>query len=444
MHVCYYVSGHGFGHACRTIPILERWKSRIQEGTLKGKVTLCTPHELSLFPDNLFDQCILVHRPISSSWDGVVQSDGVTVDVVKTAGRLRSWFGAEREEREQELAMWLSKESEWLQLQGATLLAGDAPFIIGPLARLRGIPAVLVTNFLWDSIYEGLMGSVEDNELQEWKNWLHIVSDSYRSCSVWLRSAGWLESSSFQDAVHYSQEEFRSQVKQSKLLSGHRCVVDVSPTLRLPITRDRRQVLEHAFACHPDWHELVSLNSLLESKLLLVTFGGHPSASQSKVQLQLPSGWKALLVNVSWVARGENALSVNGQEPSLYFPDLTLASEAVLGKLGYGTCGDCIASDQKPMIYVRRAGFVEEEGLLQLMTDYNAGRAMEMQVADLMSGDWRATLNELDLQFPPVARTPQNKPPQGDVEVTDLIEHIAESAGLLHSAQTFPSPPKHT
>ena len=525
MSIAYYVSGHGFGHACRAIPVLEEFKRRLQEprrrldgaggggggdeqGTVEDDVhredlqgrrrmILCSSHPRYLFPADLFDQRTLFHRQIVSSEDGVVQVDAVTVDVEATARRLRRTL-------EETMPGWLERESCWLREQGVRLVVGDVPFLLGPLCASQRIPCVLISNFLWDSIYRGLADTKATDVItttdvtthtndQEDSSWSMALVDQveacYRSCWLWLREAGWIESLSFTgpDVTRIDGERRRGPKRAWEQLlttvrGPGRYVIDVPPVVRRTTLTDRRTVLESLVACHPTW-PADALERLVRSRILLVTFGGHlPGSNNGNVRSNtnsntnsninddhnnkptLPAGWIALLVQTLATPPSQGTdltatttttttttmtttmttmttLIVNGQHPAVYLPDLTVAADLVLGKLGYGTCGDCIAAGRKPMIYVRRQGFVEEEGLLRLMHEHNRGRALEMPMRQFQAGHWRETVERAHDQFllppppsppPPPPRPDQPDPtlndevPRGDVEVVDVLLHIME------------------
>jgi L-arabinokinase len=373
----------------------------------------------------LFDNKWIFHRQIDTSEDGVVQTDGVTVDVEQTIQRLNGLF----EERSNS---WIQRERRWIQEQEITMLAADAPFLLGPLAEECKVPAVAISNFLWDSIYQGFP-AMNSKLMQQ-------VQQCYRGYKLWIRESGWLTSPSFEDALAVDKDLFLTLLPSK---SDNRWIADVPPVVRLPKETDRRHVLETLFTCHPEWslteqekQRFFGISELPPWKLLLVTFGGHVSKNHlrdAKVRLKLPPHWIALLVNVPWIdAENERRIfTVNGQHPSLYFPDLTVACDAVLGKLGYGTCGDCIAAAQTPMIYVRRKGFVEEEGLLQLMSEYNGGRIVEMSMEQFRQGQWNETLRQVETEFLQEA-IPETNPPKGDVDIVDLLFHFDKIACQNH------------
>jgi len=106
------------------------------------------------------------------------------------------------------------------------------------------------------------------------------------------------------------------------------------------------------------------------------------------------------------------------------FPNLSAASDVILGKLGYGTCGDCIAAG-KPLIYVRREGFAEEDGLLELMKDsrYGEGRMIEMSKTDLEKGTWASYVKAAyELRETGSAR---NKNLDGDVVIAEILYRLS-------------------
>lgn len=89
-------------------------------------------------------------------------------------------------------------------------------------------------------------------------------------------------------------------------------------------------------------------------------------------------------------------------------------------------CSETVAH-RKPLIYVPRPSFVEEQGLLNnLMIPY--GHAIEMPQSDFYSGKWKEYIETADqCDFTNVKRIPGN----GDEEAVDLVESLAESGIIL-------------
>ncbi|KAG8704965.1 hypothetical protein FRC11_009416 [Ceratobasidium sp. 423] len=106
----------------------------------------------------------------------------------------------------------------------------------------------------------------------------------------------------------------------------------------------------------------------------------------------LPDGWIAIVCGVSknW---GEEDLPERFfvAPKDVYMPDVTAMGDVLLGKLGYGTCAECVDSCT-PFVYVPRALFVEEHGLRMLME--TAGTGVELPRERYEAGDWASAIEE--------------------------------------------------
>ncbi|KAF9898293.1 hypothetical protein BX616_004236, partial [Lobosporangium transversale] len=126
-------------------------------------------------------------------------------------------------------------------------------------------------------------------------------------------------------------------------------------------------------------------------KVALVSFGGQ--------QLKegwgnpLPEGWIGVICGLP--ADYELPKGFYRSPHGVYVPDLTRAADIVIGKLGYGTCSECIAHD-KPLIYVSRPQFVEEHGLIKMMRKH--GLPVEMTADEFEDGHWQRAILEADRQ----------------------------------------------
>jgi len=75
------------------------------------------------------------------------------------------------------------------------------------------------------------------------------------------------------------------------------------------------------------------------------------------------------------------------------------ASDALIGKIGYGTVSECLAHG-KPLVFVRRDYFNEEPFLRRLLQIHNA--AVEIRRRDFLEGNWAPFLmsaSELKVTF---------------------------------------------
>ena len=87
-----------------------------------------------------------------------------------------------------------------------------------------------------------------------------------------------------------------------------------------------------------------------EERLLLFNFGGQ-AADWGFKQSFLPAGWKCVICTALAVP---SALPPNfvQADRDVYVPDIMLAADAILGKIGYGTTSEALAPGT-PFIFVR-------------------------------------------------------------------------------------------
>ena len=98
----------------------------------------------------------------------------------------------------------------------------------------------------------------------------------------------------------------------------------------------------------------------------------------------------------------------------VYTPDVIVACDVVMGKIGYGTTSECLAH-HRPMVFLRR-DFFNEEPFLRNLLELNDS-AVEMKRRDFISGNWTPYLERA------AALTPRySEPTNGaDVVAAELI-----------------------
>lgn len=167
-----------------------------------------------------------------------------------------------------------------------------------------------------------------------------------------------------------------------------------------------------------------------KDKVVLISFGGHQLAKDSwEAGNFLPPGWVGLVCGpgkrIQTDGGSDGARLVSIPMESAYIPDITNASDVVLGKLGYGTCCECLDA-KVPFVYVSRPGFIEEPGLLRLMLDCNPqGSVTEMPHADFREGNWASYLMEVvDKKHNP-PRVPMDS--NGDEWIADWVVSFLEN-----------------
>jgi hypothetical protein len=135
LRILYYLTPHGFGHACRAWAIANEFSTDVD---LIFRTTLPEP----VFREEL-------KRPFSifpADFDcGCVQSDGVTLDKMET---LKKYKGlADRNARQ------IGKEVDWVRKERMDGIVADIPPFALEVAKHAAVPSIAVTNFTWHDIY---------------------------------------------------------------------------------------------------------------------------------------------------------------------------------------------------------------------------------------------------------------------------------------------------
>ncbi|KAG0362364.1 hypothetical protein BGZ54_008655, partial [Gamsiella multidivaricata] len=167
----------------------------------------------------------------------------------------------------------------------------------------------------------------------------------------------------------------------SKLQAVPRRAVDVPLVVRMAVN-SREDVLRSLGV----GEELIRTH-----KVVLVSFGGQ--RLKQGWGNPLPEGWIGVICGLP--VEHELPEGFYRSPHGVYVPDLTQAADIVIGKLGYGTCSECIAHD-KPLIYVPRPQFIEEHGLINMMV--NHGLPVEMTAGEFETGHWQRAILEADRQ----------------------------------------------
>lgn len=137
MQVVFYVSGHGFGHATRSIELIAAIAARRAEARFIVRTSA---------PRWLFerDAVPIEVRPLEADV-GMVQIDGLALDEDATATRAAHFY--------RDFDRLVEHEASLLRQIGADIVLGDIPPIAFAAARRANLPSVAIANFTWDWIY---------------------------------------------------------------------------------------------------------------------------------------------------------------------------------------------------------------------------------------------------------------------------------------------------
>ena len=350
--IVFYVSGHGFGHASRTIEVINAILVKRPETRIGVRTAA---------PRWLFDLTVKGKIAFSTleTDTGVVQSDALTLDEADTIRRASAFHS--------DLVTRAASETRILRELGAGLIVGDIPPLAFAVGAAAGIPSIGLGNFTWDWIY------ADYPRVRLAPSLLPAIRGAYAKASMALRlpmSAGF--------------ESF-SNVKDIPFIARH-------------ATKTREEVAK-----------LMKLPT--EKPWVLMSFGGYGvSGLDTDVLAKLK---KYIVINTvsqpvgrarketPAVDRKGSLVTIN--EEALYdsgvrYEDLIGAAVALVTKPGYGIISEAIAHD-KAVLYTSRGHFPEYEVIVEEMPKYI--RSAFISQEDLFGGKWDSPIDKLLAQSRP-------------------------------------------
>lgn len=344
--IVFYISGHGFGHASRSIEVInailaQRPETRVGvrtsaprwlfDLTVKGKVTYSTL------------ECDT----------GVVQSDALTLDEADSIRRAAAFHS--------DLVTRAASETRSLRELGAGLIVGDIPPLAFAVGASSGIPSIGLGNFTWDWIY------ADYPRVRLAPSLLPAIRAAYAKASMALRlpmSGGFESFSNIKDIPFVARHASRTREEVCKLLK---------------IPSDKPIVLASfgGFGVSN-----IDTDPLSKSKKYTVVMTAM--APLSRTRRDTPAAErKGSLVTVN-----EEAMYNIG----VRYEDLVGAAEAVVTKPGYGIVSECIANETA-ILHVPRGHFPEYDVLVEEMPKHLRSAAFGAE--DLVAGRWEPALDKL-------------------------------------------------
>ena len=145
--------------------------------------------------------------------------------------------------------------------------------------------------------------------------------------------------------------------------------------------------------------------------LVLVALGGVPMNALPVEALQTITNYQFLVD--SPVSLGSGHILSLADIPAT-FDDIFAVADCVVTKPGYATIIEAVSAG-KPVVYVRRFDFADEDGLVKYLHRY--GRGYEMTRKDFVAGTWQKAL-EMVSQLPPPA---VDAPVTGVEQAADIL-----------------------
>lgn len=322
--IAWYVSPHGFGHAARSCAILEELSERSPE----TRVVIHTTAPRWFFDTSLQRPFEFVPCDVDV---GLIQASPMVEDLPATLDALGDmpWTGPAAEAFDRTLAACAPD----------LVVADISPFALAAAARL-GVPSVLVENFTWDWIYLG------------------YADEHPRMVEVAERI----------EAL-FAAADLRIQATPVCERVAGAAIVD--PIARAP--RNGRAVTRRALGVGPD------------EPMVLLSMGGIPWRYGSTEMLERNPAAVIVAPGTGDRLERRGQLVRLPHRSDFFHPDLMLAADAVVGKLGYSTIAEAWLCC-RPYGWVLRDRF-REGPALEPWVRRNVG-GFRFESTDLASGDW--------------------------------------------------------
>jgi hypothetical protein len=342
MHIAYFVTPHGFGHAARACAVMEA----VLKQNPQVHFEIFTQVPAWFFEDSLAGG-FTVHPLLSDI--GLVQLGPLQEDLPATLQRLNHFYPPN--------PAHLQSLSLTLHSLGCRLVLCDIAPLGILVARAAGLPSVLLENFTWDWIYTGYLPDLP--ALQQVIDYLQTV---------------------FQQADHHIQmTPFCAPSLRANLITQ-------------PVGRQPRQTSAQL-------RQRLGIPEF--SKMVLVTMGGIPD--KFNFSEKLASYPEIYFVNPGdnpRLERRDNIILIP-HHSGFYHPDLMNACDGVIGKAGYSTIAETYNAGV-PFAYAARPRFRETRVLGDFANQYSRG--FEVPEQDFASGGWIERLLPL-LHLPRLLRT---------------------------------------
>jgi L-arabinokinase len=357
--IVFYVSGHGFGHASRSIEVINAILAKRPETRIGVRTAA---------PRWLFDLTVKGKITFSTleTDTGIVQIDALTLDEADSIRRASSFHS--------DLVTRAASETRSLRELGATLIVGDIPPLAFAVGAAAGIPSIALGNFTWDWVY------ADYPRVRLAPSLLPAIRGAYAKASMALR----LPMSGGFDSL--------SNVKDIPFIARHATKTreEVCKILKIPA---EKPIVLSSFG----GYGLPGLDTGLLSKFKKYTVITTATVPLSRARKDTPTTEK----KGTFISINEEAM----YDAGVRYEDLVAAADAVVTKPGYGIVAEAIANDAA-VLYTSRGHFPEYDVLLEEMPKYL--RVASFSHDDLFNGKWEPHLDKLLAQPKPKKKPDTN------------------------------------
>ena len=330
--LAYYITSHGFGHAVRSIEVVDQLLTRAPE----LEIVIVSTIPQFLLEQNLRRSLSVRARQLDI---GLVQQDSLRFDLIATLRALESL-------QVNQTAL-VSEEANFLEASGIQAVICDIPFLPLAAASQASIPAIGISNFTWDWIYQAYIPADS-----RWAPLVDWIRQCYEKCDLFL------------------------QLPMHGDCSACPNIQDV-PLVARRAQRDRDET-----------RKILKLDP--EQKVYLVSFAS----------LELEETAQRRVENISHALflykhpiRFHFSNGICLDDLPLAYEEVVSAVDGVITKPGYGIVTDCLAHST-PIIYTDRGFFPEYDILVQEMSKELT--TVYLSSEDLYAGKWKAAISALE------------------------------------------------
>lgn len=328
--IAFFISPHGFGHAARAASVMEALAEI--EPSIQFDI-------FTTVPDWFFAQSntFSFHYHRLRTDIGLVQMTPFQEDLPATVQKLQNFLPFDHLQ-----IAGLAQKIRHLKCE--LVICDIAPMGI-LVAKAAGVPSVLIENFTWDWIYEGY----EEETLNEF--------------IVYLQSI-------FAEATCHIQTQPICKPAAVDFTAG-----PASRKIKTPAGEIRRK-LKLSDSC----------------KVVMITAGGVPKSYEFMDKLKNQADTHFIIPGSVDKESLQNNLVLLPKNSAYFHPDLINASDAVIGKVGYGTIAE-IYQAGVPFGYCARNHYRESKPLIDFIENKMHGFAISE--SEFHNGNWTARLRHL-------------------------------------------------
>jgi hypothetical protein len=354
--IAYFISPHGFGHAARASAVMNAVHA--VDPTIRFEI-------FTTVPPWFFEESLTVPYAYHTLQTdvGLVQDTPLRADLERTVealGRLIPFDGSQ-----------LSQLAREMDRLGCALVVSDIAPMGVAVAREAGLPSILVENFTWDWVYD---------EYADRHRALKGFADYFKAIV---------------DAVDY-------HIQAEPICSLAAGSIVVAPVSRA--TRRPRETVRQGLEL-PD-----------HAKMVLITMGGVPQAYDFLDRQTHSDAFYVVVPGGSETVRRNGHLILLPHRSPFFHPDLILAADVVIGKVGYSTVAE-VYHGGAPFGFIKRPDFRESDILAAYIEDQMSGLAIEE--AAFQTGGWMASVPRL-LEMPRIRR----EAPNGAAQIAAVIRNV--------------------